>query len=147
MMLDFLRKYLMTKNLRSINPTEHQIQSAIVEWAYNTLTKESYRVSDYLIKIPNEGKRSYQYASKMKREGLKKGVSDLFLAYPKSATLNETGAFCFFGGMFIEVKSRKGKLTEEQAQFITFMSGKYICAVINSVDEGIQTIKDYLGMK
>jgi len=137
----------MTKNLRSINPSEHQIQAAIVEWARRTKLDNEYRVGDFLIKQANEGKRSWNVGKKMKKEGLTAGVSDLFLALPVKATEKVSKKERFFGGMWIEVKSKKGKLSYKQAMWITTMSQNYICLVVDEVDDGIQAIKDYLRMR
>lgn len=44
----------------------------------------------------------------MKREGTKKGVPDIFLAYPCKG----------FAGFFIELKSKKGRVSPEQKDWI-----------------------------
>ena len=133
--------------MRRVNPTEHQIQSAIVEWARNTKIHihrkaEHEPISNYLIKIPNEGKRSFFTAKKMKLEGLTRGALDLFLFFPVKSYCHHT---C---GLWMEVKTGKGKLSESQIIFIERMKWiGYPVVVIRTVDEGIQAIKDYLGVK
>jgi hypothetical protein len=136
----------MTKTLRRVEATEHQIQCAIVDWCSKNrsgivafgLARSTEWISDFLVKIPNEGKRSWFIGKVMKKEGLKKGVSDLFLALPRREKC----------GLWIEVKSKYGKLTNEQSTWLELMYKlNYGIAVINSVDEGIQAIKDYLGMR
>jgi len=132
--------------MRIVNPTEHQIQCAIVEWAnivdspYVHSTKDLIhkKIGDFLIKNANEGKRSWAQGKKMKKEGLKKGVSDLFLAIPASNS----------AGLWIEVKTIKGKISESQEEWLRLMNfAGYGTALIRSVDEGIKTIKNYLGIK
>lgn len=136
----------MTKNLRRIDPTEHQIQAAIVEWArmekfQNPHNKELIiYLKDYLIAIPNGGNRSITEAIRLRKEGVKAGVSDLFLALPW-----DNGEF--YCGLWIEVKSKNGKLSKAQREWLQKMSKSYKTFVIFTVDEGIQAIKDYLGMK
>lgn len=147
----------MTKNLRRIEPTESQIQQSIVEWANNTINNEGYRIGDFLIKIPNEGKRSFYIVNKMKKEGLKKGVSDLFLAYPyfdyfktKSMPKENIDKFKYtkLCGLWLEVKSKNGRVSDSQKSFIVKMTEiGYWATHINNVDDGIAVIKDYLGMK
>lgn len=141
----------MTKNLRCIDPTESQIQCAIVEWANNTLTNEGYRIGDFLIKIPNEGKRSFYIGNKIKKEGLKKGVSDLFLAIPSLIFKVSDGTSCdkeYLGGLWLEVKTKRGKLSVDQKKWQERMiKAGYEAVVVRSVDEGIKEIKDYLGIK
>jgi hypothetical protein len=140
--------------IRSIFPSEHQIQCAIVEWA-NIFTIEKYeqsingglilikrKIIDYLLAVPNGGNRSITEALRLKREGVKRGVSDLFFAHPSF------GRGFFYHGLWIEVKSKKGKLRKEQKEWMLFMSNVgYKCVEVRTVDEGIQAIKDYLGMR
>lgn len=139
--------------IRRIDPTEHQIQCAIVEWA-NIFGIEKYeqlangdliirkrKVIDFLLAVPNGGKRSITEAIRLKKEGVKMGVSDLFFAHPSM------GERSFNHGLWIEVKSRKGKLSKEQKEWMILMSNVgYKCVEVKSVDEGIQAIKIYLGM-
>lgn len=126
------------KMIRRIDPTESQIQCAIIDWAH-TVKVSSYRLSDFLIKISNEGKRGFFTAKKMKKEGLKKGVSDLFLAFP----IRGNAVIC---GLWLEIKSKKGRLSIPQMEWITLMQiVGYQGEIVFSVDEGIQAIKDYLG--
>lgn len=71
--------------------TESQEQRALFEWAaYHPIC------SKYLIHIPNGEKRDIGTAIKLKKMGVKKGVSDLFLAYP----------FCLWHGLWIELKRK-----------------------------------------
>lgn len=129
--------------LRRIKPTESQIQCAIMEWANNTFVDHPLSgktcIGSYLIKIPNEGKRSFHQGKKMKKEGLKKGVSDLFLSFPSKQGFN---------GFWIELK-RKGKQpTQDQLDFLVRMiKVGYRADCLYSVEEGIHAIKDYLGMR
>jgi hypothetical protein len=120
-----------------------------VEWANNVkIPRTNIKAGDHLIKIPNEGKRSLSTARKMKREGLKKGVSDLFFAYWSTRKESIPLMSDLYFGLWIEVKSKNGKVTKEQDIWLArmFMTG-YAAKVVRSVDEGIQAIKDYLGMR
>lgn len=140
-----------TKNLRRIEPTEHQIQSCIIEWSSKINIRGVYKLSDFLIKNCNEGKRSLSTGRKMKKEGLRKGVSDLFLSIPvKKFKISDGTGFDkeYFGGLWLEIKSKKGLLSIPQLEWITLMSiSGYDAHCIYTVDEGIQAIKDYLGMR
>ena len=129
------------RNLRRVDPTEHQIQSAIVAWANKTSFKNGI-IGDYLIAIPNGGYRNKLEAKRLKDEGVKAGVSDMFLAIPIKT---EEGIIVC--GLWMEVKTTKGKLTEPQKIWGTRMfSNNYIAVVIRGVDEGIEIIKNYLGI-
>lgn len=130
-----------------IEPTEHQIQCAIVEWAANTnLPFGKRKIGDFLLAIPNGGNRSITEALRLKKEGVKKGVSDLFLSFPlwRDGYMVDFYEAC---GLWIEVKSKKGKLSKSQEDWIVLMIAHgYEARVVYSVDQGIQVIKDYLGM-
>lgn len=172
------------KNLRSVEPTESQIQCAIVEWANNTRYFFG-NVGDFLIAIKNEGKQRVlknkkgalfcPTGNKYNKEGRKKGVSDLFLAIPVLSGITNEGEkiidpreilslnkeYNFFypinnffssspthSGLWIEVKSKKGKISEAQENWAHKMKMMgYSFAFVWSVDSGIQSIKDYLGMR
>jgi hypothetical protein len=100
-----------------------------------------------LLAIPNGGKRSITEAKRLKKEGVKSGVSDLFLAYPKyrGGYFIELYDEC---GLWIEVKTKKGQLSKFQNSWIEKMIDVgYKAIVVRSVEEGIQSIKDYLGIK
>lgn len=135
------------KNLRRINPTEHEIQAAIVEWAYlYEIPFNGLKLRDLLIKIPNEGKRSQFIGNKMKKEGLRRGVSDLFLAFP--SLVNKNGDFHKFSGLWIEVKSLHGVVSKEQKLWAEIMMlVGYRVVLVRTIESGIQAIKEYLGMK
>ena len=113
---------------------EHYIQSACVRWA-NSHT-HVYPVLQWLHAIPNGGQRHIAVAMKLKAEGVKKGVFDLFLPYPVGR----------YHGLYIEVKSEKGTLTDEQKEFKLFAEGwGYAVAVIRSPQEFVDVMVKYLG--
>jgi len=76
---------------------EHNTQVAICELL------DYYNITYF--KVPNEGKRSVFLGSYFKKEGMKKGVSDLIILLPMGRCI------------FIEVKSRTGVQTKEQKEF------------------------------
>ena len=65
-------------------------------------------LSDDFHHFANERKCSYEEGRKLKRMGVKKGVSDFFLAIPLNGK----------SGLWIELKVGKGKVSYEQATFI-----------------------------
>ena len=138
---------------RSVNPTESQIQCAIVEWA-NLQPFATGKVGDFLIAIKNEGKqkvlknkqgKSYcPTGQRYNKEGRKKGVSDLFLALPKIDKL-ENIILC---GFWRELKSKGKKPTKEQSAWLMLMRlAGYDADWSDDAGVVIQDIKDYLGIK
>lgn len=134
-----------TKMLRRINPTESQIQCAIVEWANKSVSPYGGMIGNRLLAIPNGGFRNKFEAKRLKKEGVKAGISDMFLAYPTIMIANNKEIYIC--GLWLEVKSKKGKVSEVQNNWFMEIVNHYSFSVVRSVDEGIQAIKDYLGMK
>ena len=60
------------------NPiSEDHLQMLIIKWsAFHPICR------DYLIHVPNGGRRDIREAAKFKRMGVKAGVPDLVLLYP-----------------------------------------------------------------
>lgn len=130
--------------IRSVDPTEHQIQCGLVE-ATKYIPYGSYVVNDFLIAIPNGGNRSITEAVRLKKEGVKKGVSDLLLTIPQDPLKFSDPKH----GLWMECKSKNGKLSDDQRWWLATMDAEwnYGTSVFRSVDEGINAIKNYLGMK
>jgi hypothetical protein len=114
------------KIIQSDEPSEHQIQSAVVDWcALKGIP---------IFAIPNGGYRSIITAMRLQREGVKAGVPDLFVPIVKPP----------FGGLWIEMKTPKGRVDPKQKFWLELLSKQYATAVCRSVDAGIETIKNYL---
>lgn len=88
-------------------------------------------------------------ARDMKREGVQKGVPDLMLAVPMLEDAGITdGKYVMLWqhGLFIEMKSERGRLTPEQKDYIEILTEYgYATAVCKSFDEFKATIENYLG--
>ena len=82
--------------------TEHQEQVMLINWFRLQYPK-------YIIfAIPNGGARHIVTAVKLKAEGVLAGVPDLFLMVPKGE----------WHGMFIEMKAKAGKVSDNQKEFM-----------------------------
>jgi len=110
---------------------ESRIQQACVRWfrcQYPALAR-------LLFAIPNGGRRSRIEAAIMQSEGVTPGVPDLMLAYPRNGA----------PGLFVEIKSESGTATHYQRDMINLLShAGYTVAVCRSLDQFIETIKNYL---
>ena len=93
--------------MRSFKATEHQEQVSLFQWAAHMSGK--YPELRLMYAIPNGGLRNAVVARKLKAEGVKAGVPDIFLP----------AARCGYHGLYIEMKRTKGgRLSTEQAQWI-----------------------------
>lgn len=80
---------------------EHKEQVKFVQWTKRNAEKHPELA--LLFAIPNGGKRHIAVASKMKLEGVKAGVPDLFLPVPRHEK----------HGLFIEMKRKDGGALSE----------------------------------
>lgn len=84
-------------------------QAAIFCWTALNLNK--YPELKWLFAIPNGGFRNIVIANKLKATGVKRGVSDMMLPVRRG----------IWPGLFIELKTTKGVMSEEQKEFAEFI--------------------------
>ena len=123
-------------NLRYAKRSETTEQIQVMNWA-----KRQQIINPelkWLYHCPNEGERSKQTGEKLKQLGLKAGVSDLHLPYPR-------GAYC---GLYIEMKFGDGRQTKEQKEFLADMAaaGHYVITCYTALD-AIEAIREYLSLE
>jgi DNA mismatch repair ATPase MutS len=107
-------------------------QSALVRWFNLRFGSEIGRLFYH---IPNGGHRNIKEAMKFKSVGVKSGVCDLFLSIPNSK----------YHGLYIEMKSTKGKLTPNQYKFINLVKEKgYDVFICKDWEKGKEYILEYL---
>ena len=112
--------------------SEHDVQSMFFEAALY-LKHPALR---WMHAIPNGGARNVVVASKMKQEGVKRGVWDVCLPYPNGG----------HHGLYIEFKFGKNKLTPEQQEFGAYLEENgYKTGVAYTVDEALEILQNYLG--
>ena len=108
---------------------ESDLQIACVKW---------FRLqygNKLLFAIPNGEKRNVITATILKRQGVLSGIPDLFLAEPNK----------IYSGLFIEMKSDKGKLTRNQTDMIFMLKqNNYDVAVCNSFESFKGAVEDYI---
>ncbi|HWY79028.1 MAG TPA: VRR-NUC domain-containing protein [Candidatus Sulfotelmatobacter sp.] len=103
-------------------------------------------LSKYLIAIPNGGQRNPITGARLKKEGVKKGVSDLFLAYP----MRFQSCDILSAGLWIELKKpqncKPAPITKEQLDWIKMMGDVgYETHICYGQDEAWECLVDYLG--
>lgn len=111
--------------------SEEEEQIVAMDW----LRLQHPEVAECTWHTANERKCSYYRGYRLKRLGVLKGVSDIFMAWPIGK----------YHGAFIEVKSKKGRATPEQLEFLDRMFKKgYYTKLAYGADQVINTMKDYL---
>jgi hypothetical protein len=112
---------------------EHLIQSACVRWAqYN---ERNIPALKWLYAVPSGGHRHVAVAVKLKAEGVRRGISDLCLPFPAHG----------MHGLYLEVKTEKGRLTPEQAEFGAYLvANGYGFKVVRSCQDFVDAILGYI---
>lgn len=125
----------MVAQVRLAIPTEHDEQVALFrEMHLRGCTDPRWRQA---FAIPNGGKRTIGVAVKMKAEGVKPGVPDIFLPVA-------CGIWC---GLFVEMKRIKGgRLSDEQREFINSLDPHYMVVIGHGAQDAIDKIRDYLAL-
>lgn len=115
-------------------PFEADEQEALFEWASWNLGR--LPPLDYMHAVPNGGSRHPAEAARLKKQGVKPGVPDIFLPEPRGR----------YHGLYIEMKrAEKGKTTEDQARWLHYLqSRKYMTAICFSCDSAIHVIEQYM---
>lgn len=134
-----------------IRPTEHEIQCAAIQWwAYAC---KGYGLPEFsLYAIPNAGAGAQKgQAGKMKAEGVRSGVPDLFLAVPRpvcpppGAIVKDPGVW---SGLYIETKSYTGRLSVRQRDVGHWLQSRgYVvveCRSVHAIQTAIVNYLSYL---
>lgn len=110
-----------------MNETNEQKQ--LIQW---TRTDPRYQ---YLFHIPNESVGGTGWLVRNRQMGVKSGVPDLFYPVPLHG----------FHGMFIEMKTDKGRLSPSQTRWIEALTGLgYKCVVAHGWEEARDALEEYL---
>lgn len=120
-------------NLKYAMRSEDTEQIAVIQWA--TYQMNVYPELKWLHHCPNGGSRNRNEAVKLKQMGVKAGVSDLCLPYPK-------GIYC---GLYIEMKFGDNRQQASQKEFLKDMAeAGHFVATCYSAEEAIEVIKEYI---
>lgn len=92
--------------MNKFRTSEHAEQASLITWC--RLHEYKHPELSLLFAIPNGGHRHIVVAHKMKKEGVKSGVPDLFLPVARGD----------YHGLFIEMKVVGGRPSQNQAVWI-----------------------------
>ena len=107
-------------------------QAKVVAWA--RANENNYPYLWMLHNSLNGLKRTKNAQGKAKQQGMLSGVPDLFLPVKNK----------YFFGLYIEMKSAKGRISIEQSKFLKDVSDNgYAEFVCYSANEAIKRIEDY----
>ena len=95
--------------------TEAQEQRFLFQWA--GLAEQQHPELKLLHHIPNGGKRDARTAANLKKEGVKAGVPDMCLPVARGQ----------YHGLYIELKTRKGKSTEKPKGMVKCLKQGRVC--------------------
>lgn len=113
---------------------ERERQIAWVKW----FTWQYRDLAPLLHHSPNGGSRDIREASKFKKMGTRAGFPDLFLAVPSNG----------FHGLFIELKSEKGRVNAIQKAYHELLRRQgYRVEVVKDFDTFKKIIEEYLYRK
>lgn len=115
--------------------TEHSEQAALLQWA-STRTGAIPELAR-LFAIPNGGYRAKSTAARLKAEGVKPGVPDLFLPVPRWS----------YHGLWIEMKHGKNHTSKEQDDWLAWLHEQgYDVTVCHHWEDAAKMIEAYLGI-
>lgn len=116
--------------------TEHQEQVAFFKIA------ALYAVTDprwsCIYAVPNAAKRSPRQGKWMKDEGMKAGVPDICVTVAASG----------YHGLYIEMKTKTGRLTDSQKMWIDRLKKQgYLALVARGCDDALDIVRRYFDDK
>lgn len=117
---------------------EDSIQTACIKW-YRIVHRDKLITSfaaGYV--FGGDATKRAILGKRMKDMGYLKGVPDLFIPHGNR----------FYFGLFVEMKTQKGRLSPEQKDVIGKLEKEnYKCAVCRSLDDFMRTVNDYFNEK
>jgi len=111
--------------------TEHSQQAALFAWIAQ---QTDYPELKLAFAIPNGGLRDKVTAARLKAEGAKAGVWDIFLPVPR----------CLCHGLFIEMKVGDNTLTKKQEEFANKLNFWYEFVECYSWEEARDALISYI---
>ena len=116
-----------------VTTSEAEEQMAVIKWA--ELMSNKHPSLKWLYHTPNGGSRNIAEAANLKRMGVKAGVPDLCLPYPSGK----------YHGLYIEMKTDKGRPTAAQREYLSWLNqAGYKAVMCHGAEEAIEQIWGYL---
>lgn len=116
-----------------VTTSEAEEQAAVIKWA--ELMSHKHPCLKWMYHTPNGGSRNVAEAANLKRMGVKAGVPDLRLPYPAGG----------FHGLYIEMKTDKGRLSAAQREYLVWLHlNGYRAVCCFSAEEAIEVIWGYV---
>lgn len=116
--------------------TESQEQQVLFQWA--AIAEAQHPELKLLHHIPNGGKRNIVTATRLKKEGVKAGVPDVFLPVARGC----------FHGLYIEMKALKGKTSDNQEEWLQALEQQgYEVNVCYGWEQAKGVIERYLALR
>lgn len=113
---------------------EEEMQIAFFTWV--RLNEKNYPELRFLFAIPNGGKRDVVTASKLKAGGTRPGIPDTFLPVQKRG----------YSGLWIEFKTKSGRLSKEQLEFAVHLEqNRFLYVICREFTHAVKEVIDYLG--
>lgn len=114
---------------------EHEAQKAVCLWWKCQHKALGVRWENLLMHVPNGQNSSARAGSRMKAQGLRAGVPDLFLAVPRGP----------YHGLWVEMKSAAGTCSDAQKAFHPLLLAQgYHVQVCKGWDQATRAITAYL---
>lgn len=116
----------------SSNPSETQEQKQLIQWCRTDARFQ------YLFHIPNESVGGPGWLTRNRQMGVKPGVPDLLYPVPLKG----------YHGLFIEMKTKTGRLSAEQKKWITALEiFGYKCVVAHGWEQAKEALQDYVSRR
>lgn len=123
-------------NVKYAMRSEDTEQIQVVQWAIWNMNR--YPELKWLHHCPNGGSRNRAEAVKLKQMGVKAGVADLCLPYPKG----------IYVGLYVEMKFGDNRQQETQKEFLADMAeAGHFVVTCYSAEEAVNVIEEYCNLR
>lgn len=120
---------------RGTGPTEHDLQVAVFAWIFDPSIQAIYPDVALAFAVPNGGHRTVAAAMKLKAEGVRAGVPDIWLPARRAE----------YVGLVIEMKRPGGTTSPEQMHWLAALARQgWRTALHSTIDGAIAEILAHL---